>query len=115
MEALLQAAHTLAAQLSESACCRAYTEAREEVERDEALKSKLAAFKARRLAYLAETEAGAAAPEEERAIGEMYWALMLDARARCFIEAEREAAELTAALCRAVAEGCPVEPAFPQL
>jgi len=115
MEELLQDAQALATKLSESACCRTYAETKVEVERDDALRKKLAAYKVRHLAFCTKIAEGASAPEEERVVSELYCALMLDERARRFLESEREATALATALFRTVAEGCPVEPAYPQI
>ena len=113
MEELIKAAKELASQLSESDCCRAYATAREEVEQDAELKQRLAAYKACHLSC--RTKFGnTPVSDEERVVGELYWALMLDDRARNFLESEREAADLVAMLFRTIAEGCPVEPAYPQ-
>jgi len=113
METLIEEATVLAKKLAESDCCRAYREAKQAVLADDALLQRLSVYKEKHLAQQAAKIKGLDAPEQEKELAALYWDLMLDDRARRFLESEREAAATTAAICGLFTEACAVDPAFP--
>ena len=116
MDALKDAARALAENLASSACCRAYQEAKAAVNERSMLLLKLDAYKKKHIAYRTAIANGAPPiPETEAELNELYWSLMLDSRARRFLESEQEVITLFSALCGVIAEACPVDPSFPNL
>ena len=113
-EALMDATQKLAMGLAESECCRAYSAAREDVHANPSLLEKLGEYKKKSAAYrMAAANGEPSSQETEMALSELYWELMLDNKARRFLESEKEAAALAAKLCEMIAAACPVDPIFP--
>jgi len=116
VNAIMQAARSLAAQLSASECCVAYHAAKADISADPALMLKLDAYKKRHIAYRLTVQNGEPASlDVEKEIGSLYGELMLEPRTRAFLESERVLTEATADICQMLADACGVEPYFPNL
>ena len=112
MCALMDSAKALATMLECSEWCIAYREAKAAVTADAVLMRRLGIYKTRHMAH----RMGAAlSSEAEKEIGALYHELMLDERARRFLESEREAVQITANICRMLTEACGVDVTFPEL
>jgi cell fate (sporulation/competence/biofilm development) regulator YlbF (YheA/YmcA/DUF963 family) len=99
--------------IRETGAYKDYVAAKRDVAANEGLSRKLDRFKKLNFEYRSKARDGfASSPDEERLVSAAYWELMMNPRARTYLESEKELAVIFNSVCDAVGQVCGIEHVF---